>query len=108
MSLDYYAGGSFGGARYVVNNLVIPSIGAVATTEVQVTLPGVKVGDSGFACPRDAKLTAGISILPIRVTAADTAQIGFVNSSAGAIDPADTFDFDVYIFKSTGAIAATI
>jgi hypothetical protein len=102
---DYYSGNV---VRYIVNNLVIANITAVTTLEVQVTLPGVAVGDSGFACPRDAKMTNGIAILPVRVTAANTAQIPFCNASAGAIDPADTFDFDVYIFKAAGAIQATI
>lgn len=105
---DYYSGTSFGGARYTVTNLVIPSIGAVTTTEVQVTLVGARVGDSGFAAPRDAKMTSGIAINPIRVTANDTVQIPFVNASAGAIDPADTFDFDVYLFKATGSLAAAV
>lgn len=103
----YYSGG-FQGLRYTVTNLVIPSINAVTTTEVQVTLAGARVGDSGIACPRDAKMTNGISILPLRVTADDTVQIPFCNASAGAIDPADTFDFDVYLFKSTGPLAGAV
>jgi hypothetical protein len=103
---SYYDGGS--GYRYTVTNLVIPNLGAVSTTEVQVTLQGCRVGDSGFACPRDAAFTAGIAILPLRVTANDTAKIPFVNASAGAIDPADTFDFDVYLWRATGGLAGAV
>lgn len=99
---DYYAGAGFSGARYTLTNLVIGNITAVTTLEVQVTLAGVAVGDTGIAAPRDAKMTNGIAINPIRVTAANTAQIPFVNASAGAIDPADTFDFDVFIFRGSG------
>ncbi len=106
---DYYGSGvPFSGYRYTVTNLVIPSIAAVTTTEVQVTLTGAKIGDSGFACPRDAKMTNGIAILPIRVTADNVAQIPFCNASAGAIDPADTFDFDVYLFRATGNLQAAV
>jgi hypothetical protein len=105
---DYYSSTGFSGARYTVTNLVIPSIAAVTTTEVQVTLVGVAVGDSGFACPRDAKFTSGLAILPLRITAANTAQIPFCNGSAGAIDAADTFDFDVYVFKASGPLTAAV
>lgn len=106
---DYYGAGiPFSGYRYTILNLVIPSIAAVTTTEVQVALPGAQIGDSGFACPRDAKFTSGIAILPLRVTAAGVVQIPFCNASAGAIDPADTFDFDVYLFRATGNLQAAI
>lgn len=94
--------------RYTVTNLVIASIGAVTTLEVPVTLPGAKVGDSGFAAPRDAKLTNGLTMNPLRVTADNTVQIPFVNASAGAIDPADTFDFDVYLFTATGPLDGAV
>lgn len=105
MNGDY---GSSTNWRYTVTNLVIPSIAAVTTTEVQVTLQGCRVGDSGFACPRDAQMTSGIAILPLRVTANDTAKIPFCNASAGAIDPADTFDFDVYLWRATGGLAGAV
>lgn len=88
--------------RYSFSNLVIASIGAVTTLEVAVPLPGALPGDVGIAIPRDGAFTSGIAINPIRVTAADAGVIPFVNGSAGAIDPADTFDFDVYLFRATG------
>lgn len=94
--------------RYTVTNLVIPSIAAVTTTEVQVVLAGAAVGDGGIACPRDAKLTSGIALNPVRISAAGIGQIPFVNASAGAIDPADTFDFDVYLFRATGALSGAV
>lgn len=104
----YYSGTPFGGARYTVENLVIGSIAAVTTLEVQVTLPGAAVGDGGIAVPRGAAFTNGVAINPVRVSAANTVQIPFVNGSAGAIDPADTFDFDIYLFKKTGPTQAAV
>ena len=87
--------------RYIVNNLVIPSIGAAETGEVAVSLPGAKVGDIGIAMPRQA-LTAAISVNPIRITADNAGAIPFVNSSAAPIDPVDTMDFDIVLFRGTG------
>lgn len=94
-------GGNCSVFRYLVNNLVIPSIGAAGTGEVSVSLPGAKVGDIGIAMPRQA-LTAAISVQPVRITADNTGSIPFVNGSAGAIDPVDTMDFDVVLFRATG------
>lgn len=106
---DYYGSGvPFSGYRYTITNLVVASIAAVTTTEIQVTLPGVKVGDSGFFAPRDAKMLNGIALLPIRVTADNTAQLPFCNASAGALDVADTQDYDVYVFRATGNLQAAV
>jgi len=107
MNGGYYAGTPFGGARYTVTNLTIPSIDAVTTTEVEVTLQGARVGDGGIAVPR-AAFTNGVAILPVFVTADNTAQIPFCNASAGAINPDDTFDFDVYLFRATGPLQAAV
>ena len=106
--MDYYAGSGFSGKRYTVANLVIPSIGAVATTEVQVTLPGAKVGDAGFAVST-AAFTAGIApMIPVRISATNTAQLAFCNASAAPNEPADTFDFDVYLFCATGPLTDAV
>jgi hypothetical protein len=92
-----------GPRRYLVNNLVIPSIAAVTTTEVTVTVSngGLPSGGGGFAVPRVA-LSGGLAILPIRVVSATTFVIPFCNASAGAIDNADTVEFDCYIFEPGG------
>lgn len=94
--------------RYLVNNLTIPSIAAVTTTEVAVTLNGARVGDSGFAVPRGAALTNGLVINYVRVTGNDAGVIAFTNASADAIDAADTFEFDVFLFKASGQLSGTI
>lgn len=101
-------GGNGNTLRFTVANLVIPSIAAVTTTEVQVALNGVKTGDIGIAIPIDAKFTNGLGINPVRASADNVGQIPFVNGSAAAIDAADTFDFVVVMFRQTGAIAGAV
>lgn len=97
--------------RYTVENLVIASIGAVTSLLVSVTLPtgsGLAAGDGVQVTPRVATgLTNGIAVYGVVV---DSTHIGivFVNASAGAIDPADTFDFDVYVTKKTGNAVASV
>jgi hypothetical protein len=95
--------------RYLVNNLVIGSIGAVATVEVTVTVSsgGLVVGDIGVAVPR-AAFTGGVAVGPVRVVTATTFVIPFINASAGALDPADTFEFDVFIFRGTGNLTQSV
>ena len=99
----YYTGGI---ARYTIDNLVIGNLPATTTKEIAVTLPGAALGDIGIACPREAIFTAGIIINPVRISAANTGQIPFVNASPGAIFPPqqDTHDFTIVLFKANGAV----
>lgn len=96
--------------RYTVENLTIPSIGAVATTVVSVTVAGqaLAAGDIVLVTPRvTTGLTAGIAVYGV-IVSATVIGIAFVNASAGAIDPADTFDFDILVFRQSGnAVAGT-
>lgn len=95
--------------RFTVENLVIASIGAVTTLVVSVTVAGagLQAGDGVQVTPRVATgLTNGIAVYGVIIDATHIG-IAFVNASAGAIDPADTFDFDIYVTKKTGqAVAA--
>ena len=93
--------------RYLITNFVIGNITAVTTLEVAVVLNGAAVGDGGIAVPR-AAFTNGVVPAYVRVTAANAGVIAFVNASAGAIDPADTFEFDVYLFKASGELAGSV
>jgi len=95
--------------RFVLNNLVIGSIGAAGSLEVSVDVTGTPlvVGSVGIAIPR-AAMTGGVGINPVRVTDTNTLTLQFVNGSAAAIDPADTFDFDVFLFTPTGQAQQTI
>lgn len=72
--------------------LIAPSITPVAvlaniTAEQAFTVKGLQPNDmvSGYAF--GAAQTAGIGIANMRVSAADTLQIGFSNSTAGSLTP---------------------
>lgn len=90
--------------RYTVENLAIGNITAVTSLLVAVTLAGQQLaaGDGVQVTLRSTTaMTNGITFYGVVVSAT---QIGivFVNASAGAIDPADTFDFDIYVLKKSG------
>lgn len=104
-----FAGGNACVLKYSIANLAIPSIAAVTTTEISLTCPGVKPGDVGIAIPRDAAFTNGLAINHCRCAVAGTLLMPIVNASAGAIDAADTFDFDIFVIQqsSVGNIVAT-
>lgn len=97
--------------RFRLNNLVVGSIGAAGSLNVDSTITAVPaewVGCIGFAVPTDADLTAALGAPMARITSTTNLRLRFSNGSAGAIDPADTFDFDVFIFLETGQIQQTI
>ncbi len=102
--------GNFTCKRFRLNNLVVGSVGAAGSLNVDVTITSDAslVGAVGFAAPVDADLTAGLPLPYARVTAATNLRLRFANPSAGAIDPADTFDWDVYMFVPTGQTQQTI
>ena len=94
--------------RYTVANLVIANITAVTTltVNVDVSSAGLTAGDGVLVTPR-AALTNGIAVYG-HVVDSNTLGLDFVNASAGAIDPADTFDFDVYVFLQTGGVQQAV
>lgn len=80
---------SGGNILYAFN--CVPSLTPVAvlaniTAEQSFTIPGLQINDfvSGYAY---AAQTAGISITNMRVSAANTLQIGFGNATAGSLTP---------------------
>ncbi len=94
-----------------LNNLVVGSIGAAGSLSVDVTItavPAAWVGSIGMALPIDAVLTAGLPPPTARITTTTNLQLRFANPSAGAIDPADTFDFNVFLVVPAGALQQTI
>lgn len=107
--MDAYVAGPL---RFRLNNLVVASVGAAGSLNVDTTinaLPANYVGSVGFAVPVDADLTAGLpGPVMARITSTTNLRLRFVNPSAGAIDPADTFDWDVFIFPETGNAQQTI
>ena len=70
------------------------SCGGSTTTEQSFTVPGLQVSDFvdvyyfGTNAYTPAAQTTGIGIINNRVSAANTLQIGFSNSTAGALTPA--------------------
>lgn len=97
--------------RFRLNNLVIANIGAAGSLNVDVTITAVPsdwVGAVGFAIPTDADFTAALSAPMCRITSTTNLRLRFANASAGGIDPADTFDFDVWMFIPTGQAQQTI
>jgi hypothetical protein len=98
-------------ARFRLNNLVIASIGAAGSLNVDVTIAAVPsswVGATGTALPIDADLTAGLPPPSARITSTTNLRLRFANPSAGAIDPVDTFDWDVNVQIPAGSAQQTI
>jgi len=62
------------------------SIAAATTAEQDFTVAGLGANDIPFTLIKPT-LTAGIGIGNIRVKAADTLSVTFINTTAGAIDP---------------------
>jgi hypothetical protein len=97
--------------RIRLNNLVVGNIGAAGSLNVDVAVSaalGLTVDSVGIAIPVDADLTAGLLPPIARATSTTNLRLRFVNPSAGAIDPADTFDWDVFMFQPTGMVDATV
>jgi hypothetical protein len=62
------------------------SVAANTTVEQSFTVPGLQIGDF-IDVYSNALQTAGIGICNNRVSAANTLQLGFQNSTAGALTP---------------------
>lgn len=62
------------------------AVSTITTAEQDVTVTGVKVGDMAFISK--PSLTAGVTIGNVRVKAADTVSVQWVNPTAGSINPA--------------------
>lgn len=75
-------------ALWVVNVTYDPAniTGTATTTEQDITVTGVKVGD--VVVVNKPSSTAGVTIGNARVKAADTVSIQWVNPTAGAVNPA--------------------
>jgi len=70
----------------------VGSISANTTGIVSVSVPGVKVGD--FVYANKPSHSAGLGLANARVTAADTVELTFINTTGSAIDPAaETYKF---------------
>jgi hypothetical protein len=109
--VDYYSGQGTSAIRFRLNNLVVANIGAAGSLNVDVAITAVPagyVGAIGFAVPVDADFTAALCAPMARITSTTNLRLRFPNASAGGIDPADTFDWDVIVFLETGNAQQTI
>jgi hypothetical protein len=73
------------GIYNIKQTLTPASVGANTTAEQTFIVPGLQVGDSIDV--NKASHQAGLSIGNVRVSAANTLAIQFVNTTAGAITP---------------------
>lgn len=84
-------------------NVTVGAVGAAASVEVAVTVPGAAVGDLVLFAPRQAN-TGPVAFGGGRVSAANTVQLRFTNGSAAGSTPPATDDYDVYVIQARGAI----
>ena len=73
------------GFAKIVQTITPTAVAAATTVEQSVTVPGLVVGDYVEVCP--PALTAGVTLANSRVSAANTLQLQFVNSTAGSLTP---------------------
>ena len=88
LGLGLAEGGFRIGVAHRVSVAVDPaSIGAVASGDTLVTIPGVQVGDLVIGIP-PVTMTAGLALQTCVVTAPNVVTVRLTNASAGAIDGA--------------------
>lgn len=79
---------------------------ANTTTEFDVTVPGVLVGDIVLAVNKPS-LTAGVGIVNARVKSANTVAVAFVNATASGVDPSsESYTFVIGRPETPGALPA--
>lgn len=80
------------------------SIAAATTAEQTVTIPGLRVGD--YVEVSKPTLTAGVGVVNVRVSAANTLAIQWVNATAAPVDPpSETYTlFVLRPEKTTGGV----
>ncbi len=103
MASGVIAGNAF--SISVIEVSITPAAVSTVTAPAQTfTVPGVLVGDAVTVCPPGQ--TAGVTIGSVRVSAADTVSIQFVNPTAGSVTP--TAGVHVFtVIRKEGNIAAT-
>ena len=72
------------------------SVATITTAEQTTTVIGLKVGD--FVYWTKPTNTAGVGVVNMRVSAADTLAVTFVNPTAGAVDAASE-SWNLLIFR---------
>ena len=81
------------------------AVATITTAEQTATVTGVRLGDIVYSVKPTA--TTGVGVVNVRVSAADTLAITFVNPTAGSVDPAsETWTF--LVFRPTDTLGATV
>lgn len=72
---------------YLITPTFTPvSVGANTTAEQSFTVPGLQLNDN-VSCYSLGAQTAGVGVANCRVSANNTLQLGFSNSTAGVLTP---------------------
>ena len=80
------SGGNIVYAWLIMPSLTPVAVGANTTAEQSFTIPGIQANDNISIYSFSAQ-TAGIGIANARVSANNTIQVGFSNSTAGSLTP---------------------
>ena len=90
---------------YIISASLTPaSILTVTTAEQTFTVSGLKTGDHVTVNP--PSITAGTGIVGVRVSAANTLAITFVNPTAGTLTPA-AGTYTIAVKRPANNVAAT-
>ena len=103
MSVGIQAG-NVASVNIINTTLDVASVAANTSAEQTFTVAGLKTTDMVFVNKSD--LDAGLGVVNARVSAADTLAITFMNSTAGAIDPASE-TYKVFVVGAEGQADAT-
>ncbi len=91
--------------EYIVSTTINPaSVGAATSAEQTFTVTGLKIGD--FVSLEKPTATAGVGIVNVRVSAADTLAVTFMNATASSVDPASEV-YRLRIARPESGVAAT-
>ena len=96
-------------AHVAIDNLVIGNVTTVTTRVISITVaPGfLAAGDGVLAvCREPTGFTAKLGFYAVVV---DSTHIGLCvfNAAAADADPADTFDWDFYVFSKASGVNVT-
>lgn len=83
----------------------VASVAANTTAEQDFTLTGLKVGD--YVGVNKPSLSAGLGVSGVRVKAADTLSITFVNATGSGIDPAAE-TYTIWVMRAENVIAGRV
>lgn len=89
--------------RFGISNITIDpgSVAANTTAEQTFTVPGLRVSD--YVSVSKPTLSAGLSVVSARVSAANTLAITFGNHTAAPID-AGSESYQLFVFRAEKAI----